>query len=380
MSSSRPALLALAVANARFWPTVAPGVRRELARWQVHVQQMPDARDRSLALEKLREERFNSEVAATLATLAPRTTRPAAVEAIVALELLFDYLDRRTEILSADPIEDSRRLFASFLAIVPEAAGRAEPGRTSDETAQDDEAYPRALAMKTRARLAELPSHARVAATMSAAALRCSQAQTYLHAAPVIGHDQLREWAELGAVESGLGWREYAAGSASSVLSLHALIAAAARPGTTATLAARIDHAYLAIGALITLLDSVVDESRDLAIGQPGFISLYGSPAELRESFQTLLSEALARLREAPDSAHHEMTLAGIVAYYTTHPGARAAGAQAIVNGARRALSPTIWPTLAVMRGWRVAKSARAALQHGRNSETDTRGTAVYLQ
>ena len=326
---------------------------------------MPDARDRSLALEKLRDERFNSEVAATLATLAPRTTRSAAVEAIVALELLFDYLDRRTEIVSADPIEDSRRLFASFLAIVPAAAGGGEPERACDGPTHDDESYPRALATTTRRRLAELPSHRSVAATMSAAALRCSQAQTYLHAAPVIGRGQLREWAELGAVESGLGWREYTAGSASSVLSLHALIAAAARPGTTAALAARIDRAYLAIGALITLLDSVVDESEDLATGQPGFISLYESPAELRESFQTLLPEALARLREAPDSAHHEMTLAGIVAYYTTHPGARAAQVRTIVDTARRALSPTIWPALAVMRGWRVAKSARAALHQG---------------
>jgi hypothetical protein len=341
---------------------------------------MPDARDRSLALEKLREERFNSEVAATLATLVPSTTRPTAIEAIVALELLFDYLDRRTEVLSANPIEDYRRLFASFLAIVPGTAGQAERGHACKEATHDDEAYAHALAMTTRARLAELPSHSSVAATMSAAALRCSQAQTYLHAAQVISRDQLREWAELGAAESGLGWREYTAGSAASVISLHALIAAAARPGTTAALAARVDHAYLAIGAVITLLDSIVDESKDLAAGQPGFISLYGSPAELRQSFQTLLSEALARVREAPDSAHHEMTLAGVVAYYTTHPGARAAGAQAIVDAARRALSPTIWPALAVMRGWRVAKSARAALRYGRSSETGTPGTSVYLQ
>ncbi len=91
------AALALALANARYWPTVAPVVRRELERWRGRAQAIPDPELRALALSKLSGERFNAEVAATLATLAPRAHRRDAVEAIVALEVLFDHLDGRTE-------------------------------------------------------------------------------------------------------------------------------------------------------------------------------------------------------------------------------------------------------------------------------------------
>lgn len=73
-----------------------------------------------------------------------------------------------------------------------------------------------------------------------------------------------------------------------------------------------------------------------------------------------LVREALARARQAPHGAHHAMTLAGVVAYYTTHPGAREPQARTIAAMLQHELSPTIWPTLAVMRGWRSAKRARA--------------------
>jgi hypothetical protein len=64
------------------------------------------------------------------------------------------------------------------------------------------------------------------------------------------------------------------------------------------------------------------------------------------------------------------MTLAGVVAYYTTHPGAREPHARRLVTVVRRELFPTVWPALAVMRGWRAAKGARAASErwHGRRT------------
>ena len=102
------------------------------------------------------------------------------------------------------------------------------------------------------------------------AARRCVQAQTRLHAAATLGDGQLERWAREHAEGSGLQWREYAAGGASSVLAVHALIAAAADPATTKSDAERIDRAYLAIGAVITILDSLVDRAADAAAGQRG--------------------------------------------------------------------------------------------------------------
>jgi hypothetical protein len=76
-----------------------------------------------------------------------------------------------------------------------------------------------------------------------------------------------------------------------------------------------------------------------------------------------LVREALARAWEAPKGAHHAMTLAGVAAYYTTHPGARTPSARDITRMVRAELSPAIWPALAVMRSWRIAKALRSALQ-----------------
>src|ERR1700690_834612 len=87
------ALRALAVANARFWPPVLGEPQRELGRSEALAASIADPALRALALGKLAEERFNAEVAATLATLAPRPRRTGAIRGIVALEVLFDYLD-----------------------------------------------------------------------------------------------------------------------------------------------------------------------------------------------------------------------------------------------------------------------------------------------
>jgi hypothetical protein len=159
---------------------------------------------------------------------------------------------------------------------------------------------------------------------------------------------------------------------------MHALIAAAADPATTIEDAARIDAAYLAIGAVITILDSLVDEAEDASRGERGFIRLF-DVRELPAVLRTLIGEALERSREAPHADHHAMTLAGVAAYYTTHPGAREPAARKVATVVRRELSPTIWPTLAVMRLWRTAKRVRAG-SGGHSTNTAERASDTALR
>lgn len=363
-------LEALALANARYWPSVAPAVWRELALWREPATRIDDPTLRQLAVSKLREEYFNAEVAATLATLAPRRARTRTVRAIVALELLFDYLDGRTELPASDPLAHGGRLYDAFIEAVEAEPSSDAPQGPGGFACEADDVYVRALSGRVRENLFALPAAREVAAVAQAVAERCAEAQTRLHAAATLGDGQLRDWAAEPARTDGLGWREYVAGSASSVLSVHALIAAAADPSTTAGDAARIDATYIAIGGVITMLDSVVDHSADVARGEPGFIRLFAGHDELERSLRQLTREALARAREAPHGEHHAMTLAGVVAYYSTHPGARAAHARAIVAMLRRELSPTIWPELAVLLGWRAAKQVRGRLAPGAAADT----------
>jgi tetraprenyl-beta-curcumene synthase len=359
-----PALTAMLLANLRFWPSVAPLVRSELKSWQQPALRIDDPALRTLALAKLRGEGFNAEVAATLATLSPASVRPSAVRAIVALEVLFDYLDGRTEGRLEEPVGDALRLFGAItnpLAPAPVASGLEH---------EPDRAYLEALGARTRESLLALPSAQIVAPFAHAAAKRCAHAQTRLHAASRLGDRQLEDWARAESADSGLAWREYLAGSASSVLAVHALIAAAADPSTTSRDAQQIDRAYLAIGSVITILDSLVDQRSDAARGERGFIRLFADERELRERLRALIAEALTRARKAPRAEHHVMTLAGSAAFYTTHQGARDPRVRRLSGIVRSDLSPTIWPAVAVMRAWRMAKSisalaCRFSLDHG---------------
>lgn len=359
LGASLGPLGALVIANLRYWPTVAPATARELSRWQAPAEAIGDRGLRALALEKLHREHFNAQVAATLATLAPRRARTETVQAIVALELLFDYLDGRTEQLGDRVLEQSAALFAPLVDAVAIGAESALGAEAQAGGAHADWGYLLALSARTRTRFRALPGAVTVAPLAAAALERCAQAQTRIHAVEALGVGQLREWARHDARDSGLGWREYAAGCASSVLACHALIAAAADPTIAASDARRLDEAYLATGAAITILDSLADEAQDRAEGLRGFTSLY-EPGELGEVLPGLVREALARSLQAPEGNHHAMTLAGVVAYYTSHPGASAGPAHEIAGLVRAEVSPTVWPALAVMRSWRLAKRVRA--------------------
>jgi tetraprenyl-beta-curcumene synthase len=360
---TRGALRALTLANARYWPTVAPEVRRELAMWRAPAATIPDHSLRELALTKLSQESFNAEVAATLATLATPTHRTACVRAIVALELLFDYLDGRTELPAGDSITHGLTLFGWFTASVNPISLRVRQGEVLEED-PPDAPYLSALAEHVRRNLEGLPGSSDLAPLTAACVSRCAGAQVRLHACATLGEQQLQEWAMQHGSSSGLGWREYIGGCASSVLSMHALIAAAGKAEVSIAEAERLDAAYLAIGAVVTMLDSLVDDREDRERGERGFIRLYADLSEMGERLREVIRVALARAQEAPNSGHHTMTLAGVAAYYTTHPGAREPGARQIATMVRRELSPTIWPTLGVMRSWRLAKAVRARAHH----------------
>lgn len=352
-------LRALLLANARYWPTVAPTVRGELTRWQQAAAEIDDARLRDVAQAKLADERFNAEVAATLATLAPAHERSRVARAIVALEVQFDYLDGRTEPAIDDPITGRGKLFETFVQAL--APGSQAPA-TNVRTREPDSAYLEALSTTTREQFDALPAAQTVAPFAHEAARRCADVQIHLHAAATLGDRELERWAREAARGGDLEWRTYLAGGASSVLAAHALIAAAADARTTAADARALDRAYVAIGAVITILDSLVDRRADLASGEPGFVRLFDEDDRgVEQMLRALIAEALARVRETPRADHHAMTLAGVAAYYATHPGAR--DARALASAVRRELAPTIWPTFAVMRGWRAAKSVRAFIE-----------------
>jgi tetraprenyl-beta-curcumene synthase len=362
--------VALVLANMRYWSTVAPVVRRELRRWEQRALAIEDPALRALALEKLRGESFHAEAAAMLATLAPRRHRKDVVEAIVALELLFDYLDGLTERPSGDPLGEGAVLFGALVnAVAVPPAGTGEIFELPPRS--DDDGYLEDLSRAVALALAQLPSAPTISEVAQRIAALGGQAQTRMHAASRLGTAQVEEWARREAEGTGLAWRELLAGAASSVLVLHALIAAAADSRTTGEEAEEIASAYLCACVPLTLLDGLVDHDRDtrsVEAGRPGYLSFYEDPDELSRALTDAIRRAAPRARALRHGPHHAITLVGVVAYYASAPGARDEPAAAIVARLRAQLKPLISPTLALMRCWRLAKRIGARNRRAQRS------------
>jgi tetraprenyl-beta-curcumene synthase len=351
--------LALVLANARYWTTVAPEVRAQLARWRTRASEIDDPALRTLALHTLQEEGFAAEVAATLATLTPRRHRTAAIRGIVALEVMYDYLDGLTEQPTPDPLACGRHLFKAFTDALDPSA-RLDDDYYRHHPSGSDGGYLQELALTVSETLDCLPKAEALAPTMLGAAARCAEAEVLTHAGAFTSSSQVEDWARETANGSGLDWREYLAGAASSVLVVHALIALAGDKRTTVEHAAPIDEVYLALGALSTMLDSVVDYERDAADGTLAYINHYDDRTLLGGRLVQVAQQAATRARDAPASAHHLMTMAGVVAYYTSAPSATSEMASPVTSRMQTELRPLITPTLAVMRTWRLAKRLRA--------------------
>ncbi|HXC23462.1 MAG TPA: DUF2600 family protein, partial [Solirubrobacteraceae bacterium] len=262
---------------------------------------------------------------------------------------------------TADPLRDGHDLYRAFTdAIMP----HTEP--TCDYysyQSSNDGGYLEELVDAVRKALAGLPSATTISHAARRAAARCTAAQVRAHAVPQLGARQLEQWARTEVQGTPLGWQEYLAGAASSVLTIHALIAAAADERTTPKQAAAIDTIYLSIAVLSTMLDSLVDHERDIQAGQVGYIRYYTDHDHLARDLANAARRVIEYASPLPNGAHHIMTLVGVAAYYISAPTANSDFARPVTSQVRRELKPLLTPTLGVMRTWRAAKRARQVIK-----------------
>ncbi|MEX1142646.1 MAG: DUF2600 family protein [Thermoleophilaceae bacterium] len=329
-------------------------MRQELSVWQRLAQGIDDPVLRAHALGKLTTERGNTEGVATLCTLAPRRHRRVLVTATVAIQVMYDYLDAVTEQPVENPLRNGRQLFRTFAVALTPTERPVDYYRYHPQ--REDGGYLDALVACCRRSIAELPSIAAVLPIARDAAQRFREAQVRSHAVAEHGPDQLRGWASAQATGKGLTWWEWAGGSAASVLAVHALLSGAAEVGTTRRAAAQIDRAYLLACAFTTMLDSLVDDSRDAAAGSHRYIAYYENEDCAARRIVALAGRAGAAVRTLPHPSHHAMTVAGIAAFYLSAPAARTRAGRAVAGDLRREHGAVFVSILAIMRLWRRAQ------------------------
>lgn len=340
-------IAAVGAALAIYRRVVVPAVRRELRRWESVAESIPDPVLSGHALTSVREKGLNAEATAVFATLAPRGSRAAVIEATVAFQVAVDYLDTLGEQPAADPLANGLRLHQALSDALSPGEPVADWYRLHSQG--EDGGYLRSLVAACRGAARSLPASAATLAAARRAAGRCGEGQSHTHAAALGDVEGLKAWATELESPAGYRWWEVAAGAASSV-GVHALIAAAAAPGTTTEEAALIDAAYFPpIGALTVLLDDLIDLEEDRAAEAHNFIAYYGGnhDAAGRLVWITERSWAAAgKLRQAP---RHRAILAGVAGFYLSAAGSQTAYARPIRSQMIESLGFAVRPIIATM-------------------------------
>lgn len=341
-----------ACAARRYWLSIFPCARQELKAWKRSAEQIPDSKLRVAALDTISTKRDILEGAIAFAALAPPATQRVVVRAITAFELAFDYLDTLMEMPSPDPIANTFRLGQALLAVFrPDVT---HPLYYEHHPCGDDAGYLVRLVDTCRATIEELPSCAVIADAASHALAQIVTYQSLNHRSSCGSDDDFAVWAGTQSAPGlGLHWWETGAAVGSQLVVL-ALITSAADPTTRPERVAAIERAYFPwIGALSTLLDSIIDQQADRAENQQSLVDHYRSPQVAAQRMKVIALNAVDAVSELPDAEHHRMILAAMAAFFHSNPQAAKPEVRVVTRGVFEAMGTQAIPAFLLLKARR---------------------------
>jgi tetraprenyl-beta-curcumene synthase len=331
-------------------------VSREMRMWQCRAAMIPDAPIREDALRALARKRTHIDGAA-LFWILPQRRNPRLLRLLVGYEIILEFLDDTHERASGEV--NGRQLHRALAeALDPEAPisdyYRHHPWK-------DDGGYLRALVESCREGCVSLPSYSKVRPFVLLGATRCGCVQSLNHDSdPVRCGAALKHWAEREfAGVSEMSWWELTAAASSSV-GVHALLALAACPSGGDDM--EVDAAYMPwICAASTMLDSYVDEVRDIADGEHSYVAHYPSPEVATGRMCELIRRSANEARRLRDGHRHAVIVACMVAMYLSNDTVRDPAMQARNESLARAGGSLTRLLLPILRLWRLAYAQRSA-------------------
>jgi len=317
-------------------------------RWTERALAIEDPALRELALGKLAGEALVAEGAAAFAIFAAPAHRADVVRAVIAYEILYDVVDAIGEAPSPDPLAHNRAVHVALLdALTPEAPLRH---RVLTPAVGDDDCYLPLLVRKCREALCRLPAHRLVLPGLQRFAARAVEAQSLNHAGAADGHRALACWAVAQPVPDRFWWWEVAA-AAGDPLGVFALMSVAGDPRLRACEAAAIEQAYFPwIGALVWLMESLVDQREDLHSGNHSYVGHYLSPQHAAARMAVIAARASAAAAALRRGSSHVVLLAGVASLYLSDPRACHPEAAQAARAIRRTLGWPLSALLVVMR------------------------------
>jgi tetraprenyl-beta-curcumene synthase len=331
-----------------YWLSVYPWVCHEVAQLRRRAREIPDDELRGLALETIASKRGNLDGAAAFAAFVPFAHRRTVVRSLLAFQAAYDFADTLSEQPSDEPSANARTLHESLLVALKPTG--AHPDYFSHSRCPQDGGYLAGIVDACRKSVGALPCYGLVADSVCRAARRIVVYQSLNVACPQGCYGDYARWAGSETpAGTGLCWWETGA-SAGSSLAIFALIAAAAGQGLDDGGVAAIEAAYWPwIGALHTLLDSLVDHVKDVAAGQQSLISNYGSSTATAVGLQRLSARSVSLAHELGEDSQHLILLAAMTGLYLSAPEARAPHALASTSSVLETMGELAKPTMIVM-------------------------------
>jgi tetraprenyl-beta-curcumene synthase len=367
---TRSSFRLFAVAARRYWLGVFPEARSAQRRLLARAEAIPDPLLRGDALAAHRDKSANSEGLAALAVLAPPAHRPRLVHALVAYQLMLDYLDGVSERPSADPVANGLHLHRAFEVALDPTAESIDFYACAP--AREDGGYLAELIRTCQEQLRGLPSYAAAREPLLRQARLCRESQALNHALRFVPVDErIDDWARRTAaevpVDEDFEWWELIAAAAASSLCVGALLALAATPGATEADARQVESAYFPwASGLNALLDSLVDFDEDP--DHSSHLRRYESRERAAERLRTISAGARGRVAELPNGALHEAILVAMGALYLAHEEAWRGGREPISLAVYGALGNLAKPSLIIHLLRRRGRGGRALVAGGRRA------------
>ena len=348
-------LIVVAFAAVRELAWGLPAVASEVRAWRARATGIPDAAIRRDALTALDSKRGHSDGAALFCIL-PRTRNHELLRLLVAYETVWDFLDSVNERGAAAGQVNGRQL---HLALV-EALDRSRPisDYYCNHPWREDGSYLRALIGACRESCARMCSYEYVQPLVVREAIRAQVLAINHDLDPASRDRTLREWATREFPdETGADWFELT-GAASASLTIHALLALAAKPACSASEIARTVRAYFPwISAATTMLDSYVDQAEDNTNGDHSYIGHYPTPQIATERLRRLIQRSFQEVGALPNGKRHTLLVACMVAMYLSKDSARTHATHETTMSLASAGGPLTRFLLPILRLWRIAQA-----------------------
>lgn len=305
-------------------------VKLKLSEWSDHAAAIPDQLLRDQALASIRFKTFHA-LGGAIFALYPGARRDLAVQFIVALQTISDYLDNLCDRAGIAEEAAFRQLHYAMTDAVDPADFYHDYYRYYP--CKEDAGYLLDLVKSCKNAISELPAYRVVQPGLQKYTRLYSELQIYKHLDRSVREDRLKTWAENHLTAyPGLYWWEFAAATGST-LGMFLLFAAAADPRLSQQEVGLLDKAYFPwIHGLHILLDYFIDSEEDIRMGDLNFVQYYAAPEQCQERLVFFLTRSLREGAFLDHAAFHRLVVRGLLAMYLSDPKAFLPGHRRITN------------------------------------------------